>query len=107
MNELMKLQSIFFKKPIPSLKIGRHIWIAPKVKTYLISPFKMLQKQVNMGGGHFEMNMVDDVRGVGVIKMMMVDDVGEGGVENDRKSDDVICGRPLRKTPSEILDRYL
>ena len=24
------------------------------------------------------MNMVDDVRGVGVIKMMMVDDVGEG-----------------------------
>ena len=42
------------------------------------------------------MNMVDDVRGVGVIKMMMVDDMGEGGVENDRKSDDVICGRPLR-----------
>ena len=41
------------------------------------------------------MNMVDDVRGVGVIKMMMVDDMGEGGVENDRKSDDVICGRPL------------
>ena len=41
------------------------------------------------------MNMIDDVRGVGVIKMMMVDDVGEGGVENDRKSDDVICGRPL------------
>ena len=40
------------------------------------------------------MNMVDDVRGVGVIKMMMVDDMGEGGVENDRKSDDVICGRP-------------
>ena len=30
------------------------------------------------GEGHFEMNMVDDVRGVGVIKMMMVDDVGEG-----------------------------
>ena len=29
------------------------------------------------------MNMVDDVRGVGVIKMMMVDDVGEGSVEND------------------------
>ena len=41
------------------------------------------------------MNMVDDVRGVGVIKMMMVDDVGEGGVENDQKSDDIICGRPL------------
>ena len=71
------------------------MWMAPKVKTYLISPFKMLQKQVNRGGGHFEMNMVDDVRGVGVIKMMMVDDMGEGGVENDRKSDDVICGRPL------------
>ena len=30
-----------------------------------------------------EMNMVDDVRGVGVIKMMMVDDMGEGGVKND------------------------
>ena len=44
------------------------------------------------------MNMVDDLRGVGVIKMMMVDDVGEGGVENDQKSDDVICGRPLRIT---------
>ena len=29
------------------------------------------------------MNIVDDVRGVGVIKMMMVDDVGEGGVKND------------------------
>ena len=29
------------------------------------------------------MNIVDDVRGVGVIKMMMVDDMGEGGVEND------------------------
>ena len=41
------------------------------------------------------MNMVDDVRGVGVIKMMMVDDMGEGGVENDQKSDDVIYGRPL------------
>ena len=41
------------------------------------------------------MNMVDDVRGVGVIKMMMVDDMGEGGVENDHKSDDVICGWPL------------
>ena len=27
--------------------------------------------------------------------MMMVDDMGEGGVENDQKSDDVICGRPL------------
>ena len=40
------------------------------------------------------MNMVDDVRGVGVIKMMMVDDMGEGGVENDQKSDDVIYGRP-------------
>ena len=67
--------------------------MAPKVKTYLISPFK---KQVNRGGVcHFKMNIVDDVRGVGVIKMMMVDDVGEGGVENDRKSDDVICGRPL------------
>ena len=24
------------------------------------------------------MNIVDDVRGVGVIKMMMVDDIGEG-----------------------------
>ena len=46
------------------------------------------------------MNMVDDVRGVGVIKMMMVDDVGEGGVENDRKSDDVICGRPLCIMPA-------
>ena len=44
------------------------------------------------------MNMVDDVRGEGVIKMMMVDDMGEGGIENDRKSDDVICGRPLFKT---------
>ena len=43
------------------------------------------------------MNMVDDVRGVGVIKMMMVDDMGEGGVENDQKSDDVIHGRPLSK----------
>ena len=41
------------------------------------------------------MNIVDDVRGVGVIKMMMLDDMGEGGVKNDRKSDDVICGRPL------------
>ena len=41
------------------------------------------------------MNMIDDVRGVGVIKMMMVDDMGEGGVENDQKSDDVICGQPL------------
>ena len=41
------------------------------------------------------MSIVDDVRGVGVIKMMMVDDVGEGGVENDRKSDDVICERVL------------
>ena len=40
----------------------------PKGQTYLISPFKMLQKQVHMGGGgYFEMNMVDDVRGVGVI----------------------------------------
>ena len=39
--------------------------------------------------------VVDDVRGVGVIKMMMVDDVGEGGVQNDRKSDDLICGWPL------------
>ena len=44
------------------------------------------------------MNIVDDVRGVGVIKMMMVDDVGEGGVKNDRKSDDIICGRPLSYT---------
>ena len=71
------------------------MWIAQKVKTDLISPFKMLQKQVNRGGGvHFEMNIIDDVRGVGVIKMMMVDDMGEGGVENDQKSDDVICGRP-------------
>ena len=71
----------FKKKPIPPLKIGRHMWMAPKVKTYLISPFK---KQVNRGVGcHFKMNIVDDVRGVGVIKMMMVDDVGEGGVEND------------------------
>ena len=77
------LQSIFSRKIIPPLKIGRHMWMAPKVKTYLISPFKMLQKQVNMGGGcHFEMNMADDM--------------GEGGVKNDRKSDDVICGRPLR-----------
>ena len=41
------------------------------------------------------MNMVDDVRGVGVIKMMMVDDRGEGGVKYDQKSDDVIYGRPL------------
>ena len=41
------------------------------------------------------MNMVDDVRVVGVIKMMMVDDMGEGGVKNGRKSDDVIHGRPL------------
>ena len=40
------------------------------------------------------MNIVDDVRRVGVIKMMMVDDMREGGVENDQKSDDVICGRP-------------
>ena len=40
------------------------------------------------------MNMVDELRGVGVIKMMMVDDMGEGSVKNDRKSDDVICGRP-------------
>ena len=46
------------------------------------------------------MNMVDDVRGVGVIKMMMVDDVGEGGVKNDQKSDDVICGRPLMRQRS-------
>ena len=59
----------------------------------------MLQKQVNMGRGHFDMNMVDDVRGVGVIKMMMVDDMGEGSVKNDRKSDDVICGRPLIDFP--------
>ena len=41
--------------------------------------------------------MIDDVRGVGVIKMMMVDDVGEEGVENDQKSDDLICGQPLRE----------
>ena len=47
------------------------------------------------------MNMVDDVRGVGVIKIMMVDDVGEGGVKNDRKSDDVICGRPPFGFPTE------
>ena len=40
------------------------------------------------------MNIVDDVRGVGVIKMMMVDDMGEGGVKIDQKSDDVIYGRP-------------
>ena len=80
------------------------MWMAPKFKTYLISPFKMLQKQVNMGG-HFEMNMVDDVRGVGVIKMMMVDDMGEGGVENDQKSDDVIYGRPLiAKARKRFLD---
>ena len=80
------------------------MWMAPKSKTYLISPFKMLQKQVNMGG-HFEMNMVDDVRGVGVIKMMMVDDMGEGGVKNDQKSDDIICGRPhtLDDTPAPQL----
>ena len=58
---------------------GRHMWMAPTVKTDLISPFKMFQKQVNMGRGHFEMNMVVDVRGVGVIKMMMVDDMGGGG----------------------------
>ena len=44
------------------------------------------------------MNMVDDVRGVGVIKMMMADDVGVGRVKNDRKSDDVICGRPPMKS---------
>jgi hypothetical protein len=89
------LQSIQ-EKTIPPPKTGRHMWMA-QVKTYLISPFKMLQKQVNMGGGgvHFEMNIVDDVTGVGVIKIMMVDDMGEGGVENDQKSDDVICGRPL------------
>ena len=37
--------------------------MAPKVKINLTSPFKMLQKQVNMGGCHFEMNIVDDVRG--------------------------------------------
>ena len=51
------------------------------------------------------MNMVDDVRGVGVIKMMMVDDMGEGGVENDQKSDDVICGQPLTlfESPSKLL----
>ena len=41
------------------------------------------------------MNIVDDVRGAGDYKMMMVDDMGEEGVENDQKSDDVICGRPL------------
>ena len=42
----------------------------------------MLQKQVNRGVGvHFEMNMIDDVRGVGVIKMMMVDDMGGGGCQ--------------------------
>ena len=46
----------FLKKITPPLNIGRHMWIAPRVKTYLISPFKMLQKQVNMGGVHFEMN---------------------------------------------------
>ena len=40
----------FKKKSISPLKIGRHMWMAPKVKTYLTSPFKMLQKQVNMGG---------------------------------------------------------
>ena len=74
------LQSIEKRKTIPPLRIGCHM---RKVKTYLISPFKMLQKQVNMGRGHFEMNMVDDVSGVGVIKMMMVDDMGEGGAEND------------------------
>ena len=90
------LQSIFKKKILFPLKIRRHLWIAQKVKTDLISPFKMLQKQVNRGVGvQFEMNMIDDVRGVGVIKMMMVDDMGEGGVENDQKSDDVICGWPL------------
>ena len=59
------------------------MWMAPKVKTYLISPFKMLQKQVNMGEGSFQNFTVDDVKGVGVIKMMMVDDMGEGGVENN------------------------
>ena len=42
------------------------------------------------------MNIVDDVRGVGVIKMMMVDDMGVGGVKNDRKNDDVISGGPLK-----------
>ena len=42
------------------------MWMAPKVKTYLISPFKM----------------------------MMVDDVGEGGVKNDQKSDDVYVDGP-------------
>ena len=44
---------------------------------------------------HFKWNIVDDVRGEGVIKMMMVDDMGEGGVKNDQKSGDVICGQPL------------
>ena len=34
-----------------------------------------------MGGGSFETNMVDDVRGVGVIKMMMVDDMGGWGCQ--------------------------
>ena len=67
----------FFLKPSPPLKIGCDMWMAPKVKTYLISPFRMLRM------GHFEMNIVDDVNMVGVIKVMMVDDVGEGGVEND------------------------
>ena len=31
------------------------------------------------------MNMVDDVRGLGVIKMMMVDDVGEGVLKMTEK----------------------
>ena len=31
------------------------------------------------------MNIVDDVRGVGVIKMIMVDDVGEEVVKSDQK----------------------
>ena len=58
------------------------------------------------------MNMVDDVRGVGVIKMMMVDDMGEGGVKNDQKSDDIICGQPLgliafyRREPETFADCF-
>ena len=51
------------------------------------------------------MNMVDDVRGVGVIKMMMVDDMGEEGVKNDQKSDDIICGRPPTYSEKYLLSQ--
>ena len=46
--DMGKKQS-FFKKIYSPSKIGRHMWMTPKVKTYIIFPFKMLQKQVNTG----------------------------------------------------------